>query len=553
MGIPSYFSYIIKNHANIIRNLQYHRNKLKTQFTSIYLDCNSIIYDAVREVEQGTGNSHSSKTIEDSIISVVIRNIWQYVELIHPTKTVYIAFDGVAPFAKMAQQRVRRYKTGYMAAINFDSETPIQSSSISKKWNTTAITPGTDFMRLLSMRIKREFDNASGRIGCETVIVSAADEPGEGEHKMFDHMRQTASIDETIAVYGLDADLIMLSLFHVFSYENIYIFREQPEFAKSLFMDRDAALGNGELDHLLLDCRGLAKAILNEMGISGAISTQQMRSRIYDYIFMCFFLGNDFLPHFPALNIRTHGIYTLMEIYKRLIGISEGRHFINMETGNIQWRWVKILVREIATKECNYITNEYETRNKLEKKYYPVKTAKEREDAFNNIPTIYRGEEHYICPYEKGWEDRYYETTFHKKMNSDDIRKACINYFEGLEWVLKYYTAGCPHWKWKYNADYPPLFSDLIKYMPEFETEFIDGSSDPLNKPFKANTQLLYVVPKWNHSLLPKKAKTYASKLENYYVNMDELKFQWTYCKYFWEAHAILPDLSRDEMEKIDK
>jgi 5'-3' exonuclease len=421
-----------------------------------------------------------------------------------------------------------------------------------KKWNTTAITPGTDFMHLLSMRIKREFDNASGRIGCETVIVSAADEPGEGEHKMFAHMRQSASIDETIVVYGLDADLIMLSLFHVFSYENIFIFREQPEFAKSLFMDRDMQLGNGELDHLLLDCRGLAKAILNEMGIQNSISIQQMRSRIYDYIFMCFFLGNDFLPHFPALNIRTHGIYTLMEIYKRVIGISEGRQFINMETGNIQWRWVKTLVREIAEKECNYITNEYETRNKLEKKYYPVSTAKEREEAFNNIPTIYRGEEHYICPYEKGWEDRYYEITFHKKMKPDDIRQACINYFEGLEWVLKYYTAGCPHWKWKYNSDYPPLFSDLMKYMPDFETEFIDGSSDPLNKPFKASTQLLYVVPKWNHSLLPAKIKTVAAGLGNYYVNMDELKFGWTYCKYFWEAHAILPDLSRDEMEKID-
>jgi len=548
MGIPSYFSYIIKNHANIIRNLQHHRNRAKTQFSSIYLDCNSIIYDAVRMVESDTGAQHKSKTVEDRIITAVIQNIWHYIELIRPTKTVYIAFDGVAPFAKMAQQRVRRYKTGYMASIDFSSETPQSASS--KKWNTTAITPGTDFMRLLSMRVRREFDNSNSRIGCESIIVSASDEAGEGEHKMFEHMRQTATPDENIVVYGLDADLIMLSLFHVFSYENIYIFREQPEFAKSLFMD-SRTTGNGELDHLLLDCRGLAKAILNEIGIN-AVAPQQMRSRIYDYIFMCFLLGNDFLPHFPALNIRTHGIYTLMEIYKRVIAISEDRRFINMENGNIQWRWVKMFVREIAEKEHHHIMNEYESRNKLEKKYYPVKTAKEREDAFNNIPTIYRGEEHYICPYERGWEERYYETTFHRKMNNDTIRSACINYFEGLEWVLKYYTAGCADWKWKYNSEYPPLFMDLMKYMPDSEREFINASSDPLNHPFKANTQLLYVVPRWNHSLLPKKAKIYAEKLSNYYVDMSELKFQWTYSKYFWEAHALLPELTREEMERID-
>ena len=50
MGIPSYFSYIIKNYSNIIRSCKQIVDE-QVCFQYLYMDCNSIIYDEFRQME----------------------------------------------------------------------------------------------------------------------------------------------------------------------------------------------------------------------------------------------------------------------------------------------------------------------------------------------------------------------------------------------------------------------------------------------------------------------------------------------------------------------
>jgi len=530
MGIPSYFSYIIKNYPNIIRNIDYFSNN--KSFEHLYMDCNSIVYDAVHSID--TTNNLDVQTFENEIIEKVILNIKEYIELIKPNSTIFIAFDGVAPFAKMEQQRTRRYRNKFMSTMDF-------GDSNKNNWNTSAITPGTKFMDNLSYRINYEFKNAEKKYNVKNIYVSCSDDAGEGEHKLFSHTRKCVSKNENIAIYGLDSDLIMLSLFHLKYCKNIYVFREAPEFLKSSIpID---VRGNNDEPHFL-DIENLSKSISNEMNCK--YSDVQ---RTYDYVFLCFFLGNDFLPHFPAMNIRTHGINCLIDFYRLYIGNFQDRFLISKTTGRIQWKNVSVLIHEIAKKEHELLINEYFVRNKFDKRTYTMETPKEREEAFQNLPIIFREEEKYICPDEPMWENRYYKRLLHCKRNGENIKRICNNYLEGLEWVFKYYSEGCPHWRWKYNYHYPPLFADLCKYIPHFEMDFISNKSNITNSPFSKLAQLSYVMPKSNLEFLPQNICNF---LINNYPELypENYDFKWAFCRYFWEAHPILPEIPVELLEQ---
>jgi len=49
MGIPSYFSQVIRKYSKILRNTKFFIDNGIT-FTHLYMDCNSIIYDAYHSI-----------------------------------------------------------------------------------------------------------------------------------------------------------------------------------------------------------------------------------------------------------------------------------------------------------------------------------------------------------------------------------------------------------------------------------------------------------------------------------------------------------------------
>ena len=552
MGIPSYFSYIIKNYPNIVSELRKRHQTTtnienvgsETVFEHLYMDCNSIIYDAVNSIPTAEEIIMDEKYIinyENALIGTTIEKIRRYIIKISPTHTVFIAFDGVAPFAKMNQQKTRRYKSDFAACSNYIKQTH------NKSWSTSNITPGTEFMNRLSMKVKDAFSNSAAEFRVKKVVVSGSNEPGEGEHKIFQYIRENPDTNGTSIVYGLDADLIMLAIFHMHSFKNCFIFREAPEFIKSSIEIKKANANSKtknntntntyshEEEQYLLDIGLLCEYILREMNCD-----LRDKRRVYDYAFMCFLLGNDFLPHFPALNIRTHGIPVILDMYTKTVmnTYSHGKpnYFISEDGKEIQWKIVKLFIAEIAKCEHSFLLIEYSARKKTDNWVWKTNTEEERERVMNNLPIIYRTEESFICPSEPLWESRYYMTLFPEKKDEISYRNTISKcYLDGLEWVYRYYNGYCMDWKWRYPYHYPPLFSDLLRCFPE--TSILLAPSLKNNGPVSPYVQLAYVLPKSQLYLLPPHIRTLL--LEKYpQFFPDSVEFKWAFCRYFWEAHV---------------
>jgi 5'-3' exonuclease len=208
----------------------------------------------------------------------------------------------------------------------------------------------------------------------------------------------------------------------------------------------------------------------------------------------------------------------------------------------INWKNVSVIIKHLAKLENDYLIEEHHMREKYDKwEWKTPKTKEETDKIVQNFPIIYRAEEKYICPGSNGWECRYYKTLF----DSNEISNICINFFEGLEWVYKYYIGKPIDWKWSYQYHYGPLFKDLVRYIPKKELIKKNRSS------FSSDLQLVFVLPKTQQDLLPEKTKIIINK--NYSaIYLEKYDFKWAYCRYFWESHFILPTITIDDLDKMD-
>ncbi|KAJ1903231.1 5'-3' exoribonuclease 2 [Coemansia sp. IMI 209127] len=370
------------------------------EFDNFYLDMNGIVHPCCHPQFK-----EAPKT-EEAMLLEVFKCLDRVFNLIRPRKVVYMALDGVAPRAKMNQQRSRRFRAAQEAeekehemeklAEEIFQATGEKQPTPEKPWDSNCITPGTPFMEMLARALryyvvaKLNTDPAWANV---KVILSDSNVPGEGEHKIMDFIRRQRMMpgydpNTSHVIYGLDADLIMLSL--ATHEPNFKILREDVEWAQRLSKPCRRCGGKG---HFERDCGGRDKPaaevdpdaqpfvfanidILREyleftLKPEKALSFPfDLERAIDDWVFLCFFVGNDFLPHLPSLEIREGAIEKLVEFWKAELHDSGG--YIT-QCGEVDLFRVQPIIDKIAALE----ENTFKERKHEEEK-------RERREAKNN-------------------------------------------------------------------------------------------------------------------------------------------------------------------------
>ena len=296
---------------------------------------------------------------EDEMMKEVFLYTERVVNMVRPRKLLMMAIDGVAPRAKMNQQRSRRFRSAKEAKEKEDDRQKgireleslghqVSDETKNKKaWDSNAITPGTPFMDLLAISLRywvaKKMNEDKGWQNLQ-VIISDSSVPGEGEHKIMDFIRRQRSQPDhdpntEHVIYGLDADLIMLAL--ATHEPNFRVLREDV-FAQADKQRSNNRGSNGQPANtqgekekglklpsnpppfIFLDVGVLREYLAFELKLPNMPFSFNLELAIDDWVFMIFFVGNDFLPHLPSLEIREGAIDTLLAIWKRNLPLMGG-------------------------------------------------------------------------------------------------------------------------------------------------------------------------------------------------------------------------------------
>ena len=328
---------------------------------------------------------------EDEMMLEIFKYTERVVNMVRPRKVLFIAIDGVAPRAKMNQQRSRRFRSAQDSQIKAAATERIieelkaqgkqidESLKPKRDWDSNAITPGTPFMDILAASLRYwivyKLNTDPGWANL-SVILSDASVPGEGEHKIMEFIRSQRANpahdpNTQHVMYGLDADLIMLGL--ATHEAHFTVLREDVFFQDS--KNRGCRIC-GQEGHYAAECTGKPKEKSGEFDEKGTARPQKpfiwlhvdilreyLEAELYvpglsfpfdleraidDWVFMCFFVGNDFLPHLPSLDIREGAIDTLISIWKTCMGRMGG--YVTCD-GSVNLARAQIILEALGEKE----------------------------------------------------------------------------------------------------------------------------------------------------------------------------------------------------------
>ena len=478
MGVPSLFRTLFKKHPDIVLA------ELKTgSIDCFFIDFNCIIH-----------NCKSVSIYDQVIINEVIRYTKELIDIVSPTKLVYIAMDGPVPMGKLVRQRERRYKKIYddynIQCIYHKFNVPYPQTFDSNK-----ISPGTSFMHQLHDKLNEAI--SSNVFGNLQVIFSDSNRTGEGEFKIFEYIRNN-HVKSTHCIYSMDADILILSM--LIRKQNIYVFRHD-ENKQAQFIDIS----------------------LCKKQIATFIDTkcEYYQRIVNDICFISLLGGNDFVEPIIQFKIRDSGWDNLIDIYTKY---RVGNGFLIELNNNINVDNFEKFI---------FIANMYENAmvDKIKSKRITLKTCNQ---------TLHDCIEHYhhgvmdivdVIDYKQNnWYNEYHD------MYLDN--NACMYYLKSIKWCWSYYHGKVISWSFYYHYHHAPTIKKIYLQI-SLLNKFTFENSTCMN-PVE---QLCVILPSYSHYLLPIKLQTISKK----FPYMYPLQFDFLYDKKMIYSIPLLPPIRFDK------
>lgn len=329
MGIPKFFRWMNDRYPGLLGTA---KESQLPDVDNFYLDMNGIIHNCTHPCD---GDVHF-RISEDEMFEDIFNYLSTLFSIIKPKRYFFMAVDGVAPRAKMNQQRGRRFRTAKEASDR--EEAALKKGDIlpdERRFDSNCITPGTSFMVKLNNALKQFIElklSTDPHWQKVKVILSGHETPGEGEHKVMDFIRHQRSQPDynqetRHCLYGLDTDLIMLGL--SLHEPNFTLLREEVKFTNK---KSEATKGKSHRidpskitfnilhlsmlrDYIQMDFSPLKPKLSFEFDLEAIID---------DWILICFLIGNDFIPHIPHFHIHKNALPKLIEVYQAALTKLDG-------------------------------------------------------------------------------------------------------------------------------------------------------------------------------------------------------------------------------------
>ena len=554
MGVPGFFLWLWKKYKknNFVFNKQIEDEILLNKINNIdylLIDANCLIHPVCFQVLAENNSLTDKDKLENKMIHAVLEYIDKLIQYTSPKKGIYLAIDGVAPIAKIKQQRTRRFKSVH-DKILWNNIKKKHNKEIPNEWNNSAITPGTQFMEKLHYKIlewcqKKDFE----------VLYSSCKTPSEGEHKLLQFVRnnQKDNIHYSYIIYGLDADLIFLALST--NEPDMFLLRESEHLDKSsgeelnfvsIDIMRESIIST--LEDIMNNQDLLTEGNIQEEDKVLKVIPEKVKDNIInDFIFICYLLGNDFLPHIPSLNIYTNGIDILLNKYIEVVLTDNFKNFI-IKRGkkiSINNKIFLKLISYLGSEEEEVLKNSYLSK----KRYYKCDSTDPYNIEVHRIENLYFKIDDPIelgSDESKLWKKRYYKYYFNidDSEYNDYVNNIVNEYLIGLKWIAEYYFDKCPSWDWYYKYDYPPFLEDIAEYLDK-NKKFNFKSNFKLGSPLKPFNQLLLVLPPQSSFLLPKKLQKITSNPRSSVAYLYPTGFRQDFLnkKKYWMGQPILPPL----------